>query len=274
MSVSLRRFLRNADTYPYQSILGKLRYFQYLLLFMSPRWFFRKMNIVPLVKRVYRLDSDAEFMTRYFVSRVGFYELWDARPRKTREDIEHFYQEHDKDIWRQAYLSARNFEYKRKILHIYHLIEKENLSPTDPILDYGGGAGVLVHYLARKGYRAVDIADIPSSTIEFVRKAMSGMLAKIITVTGSEDFGTERYSVIVSLECLEHTFEPLLIVQKLVRALRGGGLFIISFPTEDDFSASHTREAQEQREATFVFLKESCDELVPYRFYRKKAASV
>ncbi|MEK7218729.1 MAG: methyltransferase domain-containing protein, partial [Patescibacteria group bacterium] len=225
---------------------------------------------VPLVKRMYRLGSDDEFFTRYALAIQGFEELWKSRSRESREDIEHFYQEHDKDIWRQAFLSERSYEYKQKILHTYHIIKEEGLSHSDPILDYGGGAGVLVHYLAREGYRAVDMADIPSHTLSFVRQTMSDLLAHVITVDGLEDFGRERYAVIVSLACLEHTLEPLNITRKLVAALRRGGLFIVDFPVETDFLGSHTRQAQEQRPAAFVFLRETCEELVPYHLYRRK----
>lgn len=266
----IRSFLKLAGQYPYGSLLGKLRLLQYLFLFASPRYFFQKMSIVGLVKREYKLVSDEEFRSRYYVSRAGFTELWNTRPRKAQADVESFYAEHDKDIWRQAYLSREMYNYKKKILRTYHIIAQEHLSATDPILDYGGGAGVLVHYLASKGYTAVDIADIPSKTLDFVRKQMPE-LRNAITVDGSEDFGVNQYAVITTLDCLEHTFEPLIIIKKLHTALRLGGLLVINFPKETDFSNAHIPEAQAQRDQVFAFINQQCEVIEAELVYRKKA---
>ncbi len=275
----VRSFLKLAGQYPYGSLTpkggpfgaGKLRLLQYVLLFACPRYFFQKMSIVPLVKRAYKLSGDKEFLVRYYVSREGFTELWNTRPRKTQADVESFYAEHDKDIWRQAFLSRGEYNYKKKILRVYHLIAAEGLSSNDPILDYGGGAGVLVHYLASKGYRAVDIADIPSQTLDFVRAQMSSQLRHVIAVDGTEDFGVNRYAVITTLDCLEHTFEPLIIIKKLLTALRPGGLLVINFPQETDFSNAHIPEAQAQRDAVFAFINQQCTVITSELVYRKKS---
>ena len=163
ISTLVSSFRTLAGQYPYASLGEKPRLIQYLWLFACPRIAFPSMSIVPVVKRAYKLMSDEEFRVRYYASRIGFVELWNERPRSTQTDVEHFYREHDKDIWRQAYLSRGAYNYKKKILRTYHIICREHLPPDAPILDYGGGAGVLVHYLSKKGFRAVDIADIVSS---------------------------------------------------------------------------------------------------------------
>jgi hypothetical protein len=267
---SIRGFRKASSAYPYHSFVGKVRYMQHVLLFLATSYVFPAMSIVPLVKKYYQLDSEMEFLVRYYVSRIGFSELWAKHSRNSAEGVESFYSEHDGDMWRQAYLSSRNFEYKKKILKTYHMIQNESLPFDAPILDYGGGAGVLVHYLARKGYSEVDLAEIGSTVLTFVRQSMLSLLHRIITVDGSEHFENEHYAVIASLDCLEHTLEPLAITRKLIGALRKEGLFIVTFPQETDFSGPHTREAQEQREATFSFLRESCQEIIPYRVYRKR----
>lgn len=266
----LRGFRQLESQYPYASLSQKPLLLQYLFLFALPKVAFPAMSIVPAVKRAYKLSGDKEFLVRYYVSREGFTELWNTRPRKTRADVESFYAEHDKDIWRQAYLSRGEYNYKKKILRAYHLIAAEHLSSDDPILDYGGGAGVLVHYLAARGYRSVDIADIPSQTLDFVRKEMSSQLRAVITIDGSEDFGVSRYAVITTLDCLEHTFEPLIIIKKLLAALRPGGLLVINFPRETDFSNTHIPQAQAQRDAVFAFINEQCTVITPELVYRKK----
>lgn len=271
LSTLIRSFLELAGQYPYGSLTGKLQLLQYLFLFASPRYFFQKMSIVPLVKREYKLASDEEFRARYYHSRAGFTELWNTKSRKTQADVESFYNEHDKDIWRQAYLSREAYNYKKKILRTYHIIAREHLSAADPILDYGGGAGVLVHYLASKGYRAVDIADIPSKTLDFVRRQMLE-LRNAITVDGSEDFGVDQYAVITTLDCLEHTFEPMKIATRLLKALKPGGLLVINFPKETDFSNAHIPEAQAQRDQVFAFIDQECEVIEPELVYRKKSS--
>lgn len=270
MRALLKSFLALGRQYPYASLCGKAWYAQFLLLFAFPRWSFRAMSIVPYVRKAYQLDSRKEFFVRYFASRIGFEEQWASADRTTRESIESFYREHDKDIWRQAYLSDGKFNYKKKILRVYHLTRAENLPPESPILDEGGGAGVLVQYLARKGFTAVDIADIPSKTIEFVQKTMSGILRNVIVLSDSTKLPDAHYAVIACLDVLEHTMEPLRIVSNLLSALRPGGLLIVSFPKETDFSGAHLEAAQKQRDTVFSLLNKTCDVVVPDFTYRKR----
>ena len=228
------------------------------------------MSIVPFVKRQYRLENQKEFLARYYASRIGFEEQWASKKRDTPESIASFYLEHDKDIWRQAYLSDCKFNYKKKILKIWHLIAAEHLSPESPILDYGGGAGALVHYIASKGFTAVDIADIPSKTIEFVAKQMSSMLRNIITLDSQGTLPAHDYAVIICVDVLEHAPQPLAVMKNFLQSLRTGGLLILNFPKETDFSGAHLESAQRERDAVFTLLSETCSTLVPFSVYRKR----
>lgn len=229
------------------------------------------MSIVPVVMRAYRLESRNEFLVRYFASRIGFEDQWASRTRDTPESIASFYLEHDKDIWRQAYLSDRKFSYKKKILKIWHLIRAEKITAESPILDYGCGAGVLAHYLARKGFTAVDAADIPSKTIEFVGRHMSGMLRNVVILDAEWTLPAKEYAVIACFDVLEHTPSPLTIVKNFLRSLRTGGLLILNFPKETDFSCAHLESAQKERDAVFALLRETCDIVIPQIAYRKRA---
>ncbi len=265
----LHSFLALRHQHPYNTLRGFFWYLQFLTLFAAPRWTFQAMSIVPLVMRAYRLESRKEFLVRYYASRIGFEQQWATKTRDTPESIASFYQEHDKDIWRQAYLSDRKFNYKKKILKIWHLIRAEDLPPESPILDYGGGAGAVVHYLTQKGFTRVDIADIPSSTIEFVRKQMSGFLRNVIVLDAAGTLPARDYAVIICVDVLEHTPQPLVIVKNFLESLRLGGLLILNFPKETDFSGAHLESAQKDRDAVFAMLRERCDVLVPMSAYRK-----
>ena len=263
------RFLALSKQYPYDSFGGWWRIMQHALLLLLPETLFPKMSIVPLMAKQYALDSEEEFRVRYYMSRIGFEDLWHAQPRDTKANIEHFYQEHDKDIWRQAYLSKFGSRYKRKILHAFQVFRRALPDKTSPILDYGCGAGVLVHYLVKKGFKNVDAADIPSQTLDFVRERMSPMLRRVTVVDGTESFGKDTYAGIASLDCLEHTIDPLHIAERLLEALQPGGILLLSFPKETDFTLAHTRQAQEQRDAVWQRVTQECDVLVPELIYRK-----
>lgn len=263
-------FWQLSQEYPYNKPSKKHWLLAYILLRAFPAQSFPKMNIERFTRHAYHLSSHAEFLNRYYASKTGFEKLWSDKPRQTKEDIEHFYQEHDADIWRQAFLGGESYEYKKKILRVYHIVRDSVRSFNEPILDYGGGAGVMVRYLAAKGYKNVDIADIPSKTLDFVRSEMSPFLRNVIAATGLEAYPSNEYGAIITLDCLEHTTEPLAITKRLLAALRPGGVFIVNFPKEEDFSHAHLEQAQKERDEVFILLERTCDVLVPQYVYRKK----
>ena len=215
--------------------------------------------------KYYNLTSLEEFRVRYYISRIGFEDLWNSKNRGTRESIESFYNEHDKDLWRQAFLSKYNPFYKKKILSAYHIANKVR---AIKVLDYGCGAGVLARFLAIKGFE-VDAADIPSKTLSFVKSTMDKLLKRIITVDSNFELPDAHYDLIITLDALEHTVNPLEIIKKLLAALKKGGFLYIHFPTEVDFTSTHTQEAQIQRPLVFSFLNEQCETLATEAVYRK-----
>ncbi len=261
---NLIKFLRQ---YPYNTLTGKFLVFDYFLLRLFPIASFPNMSIIHFVKKAYNLDSDEEFRVRYYCSRIGAEELWNSRPRNDRASIEHFYQEHDLDIWRQAQFSKYDYDCKKKILRTFHVL-KSSVKKNDPILDFGCGSGVLFHYLNTRGFTAVDAADIPSQTLDFISKWMPQFVRRIINL-GSEELPKNHYSAIVAVDCLEHMTEPLKITQNLLESLRSRGIFIVKFPRENNFNWTHIKQAQEQRDATFDFIKRSCKTVVPEFIYRK-----
>jgi len=270
MLKKLRYVFGLANHYPFHGLKGKWFLLQQIFLYFFPKYSFPRMSIVPFVKNAYKLASYEEFRVRYYVSRIGFEELWASRQRNSKESIESFYGEHDKDIWRQAYLSRRDYIYKKKILWAYHIISQSGCGKNEPLLDYGCGAGAVMHYLSTKGYSAIHVADIPSATLDFIRKEFSDVFQHIFTIDGSENLQKEQYCCIFVLDCLEHTCEPLAITKRLLNALKPNGVIMITFPKETDFVGTHIREAQEERDAVFHILRQCCNELIPERVYRKK----
>ena len=117
MSSRFNNFFTLAKQYPYHGVKGKLKLAQYLILrFLPVSWSFPKMSIITFCKKYYKLNSNEEFRARYFFSRIGFQDIWISKKRESQDDIEKFYTEHDKDVFRQAYLSKYDYIYKKKIL--------------------------------------------------------------------------------------------------------------------------------------------------------------
>jgi len=265
----VRRFLLIAECFPYHGIRGKLLLSAQMFLRLFPRWAFPSMSIIPLVCHTKNVAAN-EFIGRYQRETQGFEELWQSRHRTTEQDIAHFYQEHDKDIWRQAYLSRYDYLYKKKLLWVLH-VAYQSCRKDDPILDYGCGAGAASHLLIAKGFGNVEAADIPSQTLEFVSKELVSSLHALHTIDATLHLQENLYALILALDCLEHTVEPLAITKRLLSALRPGGILMTTFPKEEDFSSTHTRKAQEERPAVFAFLAQHCDTIVPEFLYRKNA---
>ncbi|OGN00906.1 MAG: hypothetical protein A3B91_01260 [Candidatus Yanofskybacteria bacterium RIFCSPHIGHO2_02_FULL_41_29] len=265
--MQLKNLMKAFSQFPYTTLSGKFLIWDYFLLRMFSKSSFSAMSIIPFVKKAYNLDSDEELRARYYFSRIGAEELWNSRSRNDQASIEHFYQEHDMDIWRQAYYSKYDYGCKKKMVQTYHIL-KSSVKKNEPILDFGCGSGVFFHYLFSKGFKAVDAADIPSCALDFISKWMFPYACKIINL-GKEQLPKNHYAGVVAIDCLEHTTEPLKIAQGLIESMREGGILIIKFPKESDFSWTHIRQAQEQRDATFDFIKKSCKTVVPEHVYRK-----
>jgi len=266
---TLRHSFHLARAFPYAGIRGKWLFLEQIFLRVSPKATFPSMNIVPLVQKAYALKSDDEFTERYAKSMEGFDEIWCTSPRETKEQIEHFYTEHDRDIWRQAALSRDDYLYKKKLLWGLH-VAKRACKKDDPILDYGCGAGTLTHLLMEKGFLDIHVADIPSQTLDFVKKELVPAPRRIMPVTDTLQLPQHHYACIYALDCLEHTLDPLAIAERLLAALKPGGMFMVQFPKEDDFSCSHTRRAQAERPQVFALLAEKCETIVEEFLYRKR----
>jgi 2-polyprenyl-3-methyl-5-hydroxy-6-metoxy-1,4-benzoquinol methylase len=217
--------------------------------------------------KYFNLNTEEEFRVRYYVSRIGFDDIWSSKDRTTRESAAAFYNEHDADLWRQAYLSKFRYTYKKKTLLAYHIAKR--IGATH-ILDYGCGAGVVPYYLKQKGF-VVDVADVPSPTLEFARKQLG--FNAVFAVDSSLKLPTAQYELVTCLCVLEHTFNPLEITKTLLESLKPHGVLYVLFPNEEgrdeDHHKQHTPEAQLERAAVFEYLRKTCDELLPEEVYKK-----
>ena len=98
------------------------------------------------------------------------------------------------------------------------------------VLDAGCGNGAFTRVLVERGYEATGV-DLSDSGIEIARSQCSGGHFEIASVT--EDllsrFG-DPFDAVVSLEVVEHLYDPRLFARRMFDVLRPGGRLILSTP--------------------------------------------
>lgn len=227
---------------------------------------FSKISIVPHMKRLKKIISDFEFVIRYAVSQVDFEKIWYSQPRDTQTAVELFYSEHDKDIWRQVYLSKYDNHKKKFVLMVADAIKMHSKNPNIKILDYGCGCGIYSNYLNLLGYNNITLADISASTFKFCKDVYKDKF-KYITIDKPEPL-TENYDIILMIDCLAHAYHPYESFLHVSSHLKTGGLLIIYYETKP--GTTHLPRALEQREKTMQYIDEHYTCLKKEQIFIKK----
>lgn len=217
------------------------------------KYAYPKISLVPYIKKDKSLRSELEFLVRYYVSRIGFEELWAQKPRQSKEEVESFYSEHDKDVWRQIFLSKYDNHKKKFVLMVSEAVQLYSKDPKIKILDYGCGCGIYAHYLKSLGYQDITLADITSSTFQFVKKAFNNDF-KYISLDKEKPLA-EVYDVILAVDCLAHAFNPYEDFKHLSEHLKPGGLLVIYYETKRGLT--HLDRAIEQKDMTFDYINKN-----------------
>jgi 2-polyprenyl-3-methyl-5-hydroxy-6-metoxy-1,4-benzoquinol methylase len=179
---------------------------------------------------------------------------WYDQERDGVDSIMHFYQEVDVYPFRQPYLK-RLGAYRwlmRLVGHIKH----------PAVLEYGCGSAVLTEYLCERFPKAsFTVADIPSRTLEFVRwkkKAYQYPYTILEVGCGREGIPLrDSYDLIICTDVLEHTPNPLEIVESFVEHLSPRGVLVVDFlKTNPGGKGENLGQAQEQRDAVKKLLRE------------------
>jgi 2-polyprenyl-3-methyl-5-hydroxy-6-metoxy-1,4-benzoquinol methylase len=177
---------------------------------------------------------------------------WYLKERSSAEAYMQFYEEVDIYPFMQPYL--RRFGGWRWYTRLVKHIDKPS------ILEYGAGSAVLTEYLIEKcpGFNYT-IADIPSATLDFVKwkKREFNYPYNILTIGSGKDGIPlrEDFDLIICKNVLEHTPNPLEIIQAFIEHLSPGGVLLVDF-----FSGAggeNLQEASDQREAVKQILKEN-----------------
>ncbi|MBY0586842.1 class I SAM-dependent methyltransferase [bacterium] len=109
--------------------------------------------------------------------------------------------------------------------------EIKRYAPTGRILDAGCGNGAFCGELARQSKHQVCGMDLSKTGIEIARRFFPDVSFKLASV--NEDIISvfdEPFDAIVSLEVIEHLYDPRGFVESLYQGLRPGGVLILSTP--------------------------------------------
>ncbi len=211
-------------------------------------------SLLDYFKELKEIKNNKEFLEQYNISTQGFDLLWEAKPRETQEQIEGFYSEHDRDVWRQVYLSKYCRHKRKYVLTVKDLISDYSKDAKIKILDYGCGCGIYSHYLSKKGYKDITLADIESSTFKFARDAF-GEKFKYVKIDNPRPL-TENYEVVLLIDCLAHAFDPFGAIEHVLEHLKKGGLLIIFYEREE--VGTHVSADPMLREKTMNYIYDHC----------------
>ena len=132
------------------------------------------------------------------------------------EDFYKTYFEVEKEHWW--------FSVRRNI--IFSLFEKYKVPKTAKVFDFGCGSGYLVGELQRMGYDASG-SDTSREAIEFGRQRG---IKNIEEVKPAEMPQNGNFDVVLALDVIEHIKDDREAIRGLERALKPGGMLIITVP--------------------------------------------
>jgi SAM-dependent methyltransferase len=133
--------------------------------------------------------------------------------------IAHDYQGADGEQY-YAYQSDANFG--RKQFETWKF--EKYITPTDTIVDFGCGAGLMLKYLTAAEKLGIEVN--PAASADAARNG-------IATVSSASDISDGFADVVISNHALEHTIRPLDELEALKRILKPTGKLVICVPFDD-----------------------------------------
>lgn len=149
------------------------------------------------------------------------------------------------------------------------------LSPEDQVLDCASGCGYGAAILAEQGASVTGI-ELHQDLVDFARENWARPnvdFQQFDVSSGPLPFANAQFSVVVSLETIEHVPDPLGLLREFRRVLRLGGLLLISTPQAPMGNPNHIHEftlgelCRALEEAGFpvgsTFTQQGADEFLP-----------
>ena len=116
------------------------------------------------------------------------------------------------------------------------------------VLDVACGSGYGSLMLANAGAKFVTGMDLSEEALVYANSNYADGKVKFERRDAQVDLGNETYDVVVSFETLEHLKQSHTFLQNVHRALKNGGIFIVSSPNRDIFSPGLERPSNPHHE--------------------------
>ena len=97
----------------------------------------------------------------------------------------------------------------------------------EPVLDVGGGDGLLLRMLADRGLQDLSLADLSPVAVERARAA--GIDAEVVDVTQPLPYEDASFGTVCALDVLEHLYDPLPALREMGRVGRELVLVVPNF---------------------------------------------
>lgn len=134
----------------------------------------------------------------------------------------------ERDFYKTYFVLEKNnwwFRVRRNL--IFYLLSKYKINKNAKIFDFGCGSGYTVGCLQKLGYDASG-SDVAAEAVKF---GLSRGIRNLSVIKGGEisNLG-EGFDLILALDVIEHIQDDSNVIRDLKRALKSGGIAIITVP--------------------------------------------
>jgi 2-polyprenyl-6-hydroxyphenyl methylase/3-demethylubiquinone-9 3-methyltransferase len=130
--------------------------------------------------------------------------------------------------WYEAYddpVALLRAENEVKVPWIEERLIKHGLKEGAKVLDVGCGAGLATNRLAKKSYKVTGV-DLAEGALEEAKKRDQTNSVQYIKADAYKlPFEDESFDAVISLDFLEHVYEPQRVIDEISRVLKPSGLF-------------------------------------------------
>jgi 2-polyprenyl-3-methyl-5-hydroxy-6-metoxy-1,4-benzoquinol methylase len=86
---------------------------------------------------------------------------------------------------------------------------------AEPVLDVGGGDGLLLRMLGERGFSDIRLSDISPVAVDQARA--QGFVADVGDVLAGLPYGSDEFATVCALDVLEHLLDPVIVLRELAR---------------------------------------------------------
>jgi SAM-dependent methyltransferase len=142
--------------------------------------------------------------------------------------------------------------------HVHKALKewKKNNNGEQNILDAGSGFGQYVYYMASQNHNwKIKGIDVKKEQVEdcnnfFGKIGLNNATFNVGDLTKLSE--NQKYNLIISVDVMEHIEEDVLVLKNFFRALKQGGMLLISTPSDQGGSDVHDHDHENDGENSFI----------------------